>query len=344
MGIPDAGNVSRRFPPWLGSAAVYALSIGCLIWVYHDFHWKKELPRLARIHWAWILLAVAIDILVYVLQAYRWNLLLAPVVRPPLWQSVQAIYIGLFANEVLPFRSGELIRCYLLAKWVHQRFTAILSSALIERLIDGVWLILGFYAVSQVFDIPDVLDYAALILTLLVAIVGALVLFAVFNKRFAHHVSTKHRWSEIVVTLIEGLHSMGRSKTFPAAVVASAFYLLLQVIPIHAMMLGYGLDLGLAAAAVVLVILRLSTVVPGLPGNLGLFNAAAFMALHNLLKIDSQTAKSLSAVMFFIITVPLLIAGSIALATTGIEIRELQRQARGERSAKPVPVSPASDN
>jgi len=36
-----------------------------------------------------------------------------PVVRLRLWRTVQAIYIGLFANEVLPLRVGELIRCYL---------------------------------------------------------------------------------------------------------------------------------------------------------------------------------------------------------------------------------------
>ena len=35
----------------------------------------------------------------------------------PLWRTVQSIYIGLFANEVLPLRVGELIRCYLLAHW-----------------------------------------------------------------------------------------------------------------------------------------------------------------------------------------------------------------------------------
>src|SRR5450759_3766619 len=99
----------RRMPTWLGTVIVYTLSLACLLWVYHDFDWKTELPRLARIHWAWIAVAVASDVLVYFSQAWRWNILLRPVVRLPMGKSVQAIYIGLFANEVLPLRGGELI-------------------------------------------------------------------------------------------------------------------------------------------------------------------------------------------------------------------------------------------
>ena len=116
MGDRNASDAKLRVPGWLGPAVVYAISIFCLYWVYRDFDWEAELPRLQHIHWMWILLAVTSDILVYVSQAWRWNLLLSPVRDVPLGRSVQAIYIGLFANELLPLRSGEAIRCYLQGK------------------------------------------------------------------------------------------------------------------------------------------------------------------------------------------------------------------------------------
>jgi glycosyltransferase 2 family protein len=337
MASPVANQKSVRIPGWLGTAVVYAISVGCLWWVYHGFDWKSELPRLKHIHWAWIVLAVACDVLVYISQAWRWNLLLAPVASVPLWRSVKAVYIGLFANEVLPFRSGEIIRCYLQAHWSQIPLTTTLSSALIERLVDGVWLIAGFQMLSWLVpSVPDMLDAAAGTLTVLVGFIGGIVVFAVLNNRFAHHMVTRHRWSEVLRTIIEGLHTMGRSRSFFLSAAASTVYLALQVIPIYAMIRGYGVDqLTMSDAAVVLVVLRLSTVVPGLPGNLGLFNAAAYLALHRMLGVDAQTAKSLSAVMFFIITVPLLVAGWIALAATGLELREVYRRAH-ERSPKPA--------
>ena len=333
MSLPAAGGGRRRFPSWVGSVIVYAISVGCLLWVYHDFDWKAELPRFRHIHWLWIAVAVFSDILVYVSQAWRWNLLLSPIARLPLWRSVQAIYVGLFANEVLPFRSGEIIRCYLQGVWNKIPVPLVLSSAMIERLVDGVWLVLGFALTAMVVDLPDPVEFGGYALAGLVLLLGGLVAFAVLNKDFAHHVVTRHRWSELFRSIVEGLHIMGKSRSFGASILASIVYLGLQLIPVHAMIRGYGLDLSVADSAVVLVVIRLSTVVPGLPGNLGLFNAAAFTALHTMLGVDSQTAKSLSAVMFFIITVPLLAAGSIALAATGVKIREVY--ANAHRHARP---------
>jgi len=40
-----------------------------------------------------------------------------------MYKSIQAIYIGLFANELIPFRPGEVIRCFLLAHWARIHFT-----------------------------------------------------------------------------------------------------------------------------------------------------------------------------------------------------------------------------
>ncbi len=327
MSSPSASG-GRRFPAWLGSAIVYTLSFACLLWVYHDFDWRTELPKLRQIHPLWIVVAVAADVLVYVSQGWRWNILLAPVRRLPLWRSVQAIYIGLFANEVLPLRSGELIRCYLVAAWNRIPFPLVLGSALIERLIDGMWLILGFAAVSLFVELPQDLVTGVWILAGVVGFIAALLVFAVLNRRFAHHVATRRRWSEALRTIVEGLHAMGRSRTFPVAVAASIVYLALQVIPIHAMLEGYGLDLPLGAAAVVLVVLRLGTVLPSAPGNVGLFHLFAYLGLHRVLGVEAQTAKSVAGVMFFIVTVPLLAAGAIALAFTGSELRELYHRAR----------------
>ena len=271
MGIRSGGadKPGLRFPPWLGTVLVSALSLGCLLWVYHDFDWHKELPKLARVHWLWIALAVGCDVAVYVSQAWRWNVLMQPVSQLPFWKSVQAIYIGLFANEVLPLRSGELIRCYLVAVWDGVRFPLVLSSALIERLIDGVWLILGYGITTLFVDLPNEIDAGVTVLGSVVASIGVLVAYAVLNPRFARHAVTQHRWAAPLRLLVEGLHDMGRARTFPAALAISVLYLGLQVVPIHAMLMGYGLDLPWGAAMVVLIVLRLGDDCSGGAGQRG---------------------------------------------------------------------------
>ena len=57
------------------------------------------------------------DILSYVCQGMRWSLLLHPIGRISTFQATEAIYAGLFVNEILPMRLGEVLRIYLVSRW-----------------------------------------------------------------------------------------------------------------------------------------------------------------------------------------------------------------------------------
>ena len=61
-----------------------------------------------------------------------------------LWRTVQSVYIGLFANEVLPLRVGELIRCYLLAHWNGLNLSVDSLPPRWSVLIDGFWMLAAF--------------------------------------------------------------------------------------------------------------------------------------------------------------------------------------------------------
>ena len=92
------------------------VSIGCLVWALRDAKLGELKDDLASMNWWWVAVAVIADVVMYFWHAMRWRILLRPVVRLRYWDTVRAIYVGLFANEVLPFRVGEVLRCYLLTK------------------------------------------------------------------------------------------------------------------------------------------------------------------------------------------------------------------------------------
>ncbi len=324
---PNAGKQKQNALKWVS----YLISAVCLWWVYHNFAWSEELPRLKSVHWGWIVLAAGCDFLVYLVQAWRWNALLKPVARVPFWRTVQAIYIGLFANEVLPLKSGEIVRCYLLAHWNRLPFPKVFSAAMIERLIDGIILVAGFFYILRLRHYPKRVEVGVALLVVLVIVLGTLVVFAVLNKRFAHHVTTGHRWSESLLMIVEGLHLMARSRSSIEGIFASLVYLGLQVVPVYALMAGYQHRLDWTDAVVVLLIIRLGTIVPGAPSNIGVFQLFAFLALSNVLGVERETAKSIAFLMFLVITVPLLVGGSVALALTGSDLSEVYEQARNYR-------------
>jgi uncharacterized protein (TIRG00374 family) len=304
----------------------YTVSVLSLIWVYKGFDWERELPRIWATDVRWVAVAVVADILVYCCQGWRWALLLNPIEPVSVWRSIQAIYVGLFANEVLPLRTGEVIRCYLQAKWSAVPFGLVVSSAVIERIFDGIWLVLAFNVITLFVRLPRVLVDGSYVVLAVLVVLATLLAIAVFMKHHAHAAVSQSRWKERLWHIVEGLHEMGNSRSFYQSAALSFVYLALQVIPVYALMRGYGIDLSFGHATVVLVILRLGSIPPQAPGNVGSFQLLTKLGLM-LFGIDKATATGFATLLFFVVTVPLWLGGFVALALTGMRLREIHHHA-----------------
>jgi uncharacterized protein (TIRG00374 family) len=325
----------RWMPSWLPQVLGYAISAACLFWVLHNYNLSELTAAIRTLDWKWVALSVVADLSVYLAHAWRWNVLLGPVVRLRYWRTVQSIYIGLFANEVLPLRVGELIRCYLLAHWSDFRISLSFASAAVERLIDGFWMLAAFLVTAGfVKRIPRDLILLVQALGLLLLIGVALLVWVIYHKQHVHLVIRESRWASTLRHIVEGIHLMGNRRTIGFTVLVSGLYLLLQVVSVWALMNAYGFDLSFWVAGGVLVIVRLGTVIPNAPGNLGLIQVACVVALR-LFDVENDTAKTFSFVMFFALTLPLLIGGAVATALTGLNIGELRD--RAQRGAIAVP-------
>lgn len=302
-------------------------SLGILVWVLHDVNLGEVWSEIKQMHWGWVFLAAASDILVYVAQGWRWSMLLRPIADIPMMRSVRAIYVGLYANEVLPFRSGEIIRCYLQSRWGHLPFSVVLSSIAIERIFDGIWLVLYLALVVQFVDLPRTIRDGGFALILLVALLaGALGFIIAFQKK-AKELAAHWKWGDKAKVFIEDLQAMGGSRSFYQSWLASLPHLLAMTIPIYCVLRAYGFTgFCIWDAAVVNVIVRLGTVVPGAPGNLGVYQGLIVLALV-FFGIEENVAKRFSLIVWIIVTLPLLLAGVVALSVTGFKLRELQATA-----------------
>ncbi len=116
----------------------YLFALACLVWVFHDLHPRAILHSISGMSWRWIPLAVFFDILSYYSQGLRWSYLLHPLGRISALESTRAIYAGLFTNEILPLRAGELVRLWLVARRLEVRFVTVIPSVVVERFFDGI--------------------------------------------------------------------------------------------------------------------------------------------------------------------------------------------------------------
>lgn len=328
-------SVRSRIPSWFLPALGYIISIGALAWVLHGVDVGRLWSDFQSLDWGWVGIGVAADIMTYVIGGWRWSLLLAPVARLRFWRATQAIYVGLFSNEVLPLRPGEIIRSYLLARWAEIPFSVSVSSAIIERILDGIWLMIAFFITATFIALPGVVLEIAKAISVVILIAAVSLGVVMFRKHHAHAVVPRTRWSATVRVLIDDLHLIGNSKTFYASAAVSIIYLMIQVVPVYALMEAFGIDLGIWPAVVLLMLIRVGTAVPQAPGNIGTVQAIFVLGL-GMFGVDKTTATGYAFMTWGVITFPLLVAGFIALALTGLKLDDLSRRARAHMGTTPV--------
>ena len=136
-----------------------------------------------------------------------------------------------------------------------------------------------------------------------------------------------------VHVLIEDLHLIGHSRYLYYAALVSIPYLFMNVVPIYALMQAYGLDeASWARAGALMILLRLGSVAPQAPGNVGLFQVISTLGL-TLFGVQQAEARRFTLLLWGVITLPLLFAGFIAVVVTGAKIGDIHREAKAEMKA-----------
>lgn len=310
----------------------YAIAAAMLIWVFYDLHPREVLQHIVVRDWKWMFMGITVSILTYVLQGYRWSLLLRPVARVRPMRATQAIYAGLFTNEMLPLRLGELARAYLIASWERIGIVPIIPSILVERLLDGVFLAVAFGLAAIAVRLPDALDDAGDVLGVLVLLgVAAFVLVVATQGQAKTQPQSPNRLLRSVYSVVQrlagGLRAIGISARLYYAAVISMLMLASQIVALWLLMLSYGLQFPFVAAAVLFIIVSLGTAVPNAPGNVGTFQFFTVLGLA-LLGVDKVTAAGFSVVAFLALTLPMVTIGAIAFSLSGLKLAAVRNQLR----------------
>ena len=129
--------------------------------------------QLRTTQWGWVAAAVILGPLGLWARALRWRYLFPPRSNPP--GLVAATMIGYMVNNVLPLRAGEVARVYVVAhRWGHGFWTT-LGTVVVERVLDGMTVVLLIGVIVLMMPVPAYLQWGALIM-LVVNLVGIAVL------------------------------------------------------------------------------------------------------------------------------------------------------------------------
>jgi uncharacterized membrane protein YbhN (UPF0104 family) len=316
------GNGRRRLA-WIQRLGGYALALGGLIWVLHDIHPRELLAHLAVHDWRWIAAAVAADILSYAAQGWRWSLLLSPLGRLRGLRATQAVYAGLFTNEMLPLHAGELVRAYLASRWLNVRLVRVVPSIAVERLLDGIWLALGAGALAVFVPLPGNLEHAADLFGAFI-ITGVLVFIYLVYLRASHPEATNVRF-RFLSTAADGFREIAATKRLSRASLISLGVIVLQALSFWMVMPACGLMLPVWVGGAVFLIVHVGSAIPNAPGNVGAYQFFTVLGL-SLFGVDKPAAAAFSFVVFVVLSAPLWIIGFLAFSRSGLTLGRIRTE------------------
>lgn len=297
----------------------WLIAAAALAWVLHDVDAHAFLHAITGIHWSWVAAGLCFDVLSYLCQGWRWSMLFPARRGLSPFQATKAIYIGLFTNEVLPLRLGEIVRAWLAARWSGLGLAAVVPTLALERLMDALWLATGIAASALFVPLPASLRRGAWIL----AAVAAFGLIALFVLLFRPPRGLLLKW---LPALRQQLHDAARTGALWRGFLASGLLLAAQILAFWAILRACSLPFGIGVAAVVLLVVHLGTAIPNTPANVGSYQFFVVFGL-SLFSADKSAAAAFSLVVFVLLTVPLWLLGFLALRSTGSSLAQLRREA-----------------
>jgi len=339
---------SRAFRLIIG----YVAAALCLAWVFHDVDWKRFVQGLAAVNWTWIPLAVLGDTLSYVCQGVRWHWLLKPQGRLSVLRTTEAIYFGMFLNETLPLRVGEVARGYLVSRWMAKPLVAIIPSMALERLIEGLWVTIAIGVTAIFVPLPKDLMKAGDILGVAVLAATALILFLALRKKKPALLSPasppsrgkiRHALRVFFNRLDIELRAIGLSWELGGAFLATFVMYACQVLAFWLVMEAYGIHRSLLAGAVVFLVVHLGTALPNAPANVGTYQLFCVLGLA-FFGVDKTAATAFSVIVFILLSVPLWALGAVAFGRSGMTLASFRQkipklEAQGkDPEAKPGPT------
>jgi hypothetical protein len=265
-----------------------------------------------------------------VLRVERWRLMFRPHDRPGFAPTFWALVLGLFANNVLPARLGEIARMAALSRETGLRRTQVLTTIAVERVFDFAALaiiaactvpLMPSGSLRRNLTIAVVVIFLAL-LALLLALAAPRV--RAVGRRLVRRLPVigGERGERTVESLRSGIDALRDWRVLAMVMFWSLSSWIALAVSNWFVLQMFDAGAPWHAAVIALLATNLAMVVPSSAASIGVFEVAARSSL-TAYGVPAALALSFALILHAINILPTLPVGAAALARVGLTGREL---------------------
>jgi uncharacterized protein (TIRG00374 family) len=322
-----------------------------ILWLFaRNLNWAEVKESLSRADWRLLAVAGAIICVGYMVRAFRWRTLLAPITPSSLRELFAATTMG-FSAIFLLGRAGEVVRPIVLPlRDPRVRPGASFVTIMVERLCDMMAVALVFAVNLLWFRAPAgrEADYAYVRkagLVLLLVIAFGIIILALFKRHsqsvIAWFEKRLNSWNFVpkkVAQAITGLlENLARAlsvfvnvRELAATIGWTALLWLAVTATTFLVMKAFGMQPGFRDSLFIMGWALVGSLVPTPGGAAGGFHATTKYGLTTFLGVEENQAAAIAIVMHLAYFAPAVIFGVYYFFTSDISIARLRQMAAPE--------------
>jgi glycosyltransferase 2 family protein len=306
----------RSWRAWVGTGI-------SLIFLYFAFRGQdlgEIRDALRETNLWWVIPALALYFVGVWLRAVRWSVLMRPLAPVTARELLPVVAVGYMANNILPLRTGEVVRSVVVRQRFGVRKTATLATIAVERLFDGLTM-LGFMFLAMSFvSFTSQLEHLAIIAFALFSclLIGlfALTLGGSFVDRLLQLVlgpmpeRVADRVERMAESFLNGLGIFRQRRDLALVAALSVAAWLFEASMYWVLAIGFGgairETMGWAETLLTTGVANMATLIPSSPGYIGQFEYGVKLVLADALGIGESSALAYAilvhAALYFPIT------------------------------------------
>jgi uncharacterized protein (TIRG00374 family) len=324
-----------RRVPW-HALIITAITAFFVWWFVKDLDLVEVGRAVRHAHPGLVAAAVGVTVQTYLIRAWRWQRLLAPVGRARFRVAFRTTVIGFAATFFLPGRVGEVLRPYLLARQEGFGLLPVMATIVVERVLDlaSVMLLFGVFAATTRIELGRELAGGAIAAAVVaVVLVAGMAVMAGHPERLGRLATRLTRVlpgrladvaGHFTQTFTEGLAVMRHPRHLFAAFGLSILLWLSVSAGVWLVSRAFGLALPFTGSFLVLMYLVVGVAVPT-PGGAGTFHAFYSLAMTSFFGAPVDAAGAAAIVLHAVSFVPVGLAGLVFMAQDGLTLSGLQQ-------------------
>ncbi|MCS7282482.1 MAG: lysylphosphatidylglycerol synthase transmembrane domain-containing protein [Anaerolineae bacterium] len=309
-----------------------AISLFFLWLAFRDLHLPEVWMGLRTARYVWVIPGVVVYFISVWFRSWRWHFLLRGSKRVSANRLFPIVVIGYMGNDLLPFRLGEVLRAYVLWRKEGIHIGTTLTTALLERLFDGLTLIL--FVLFGLLFVPLSVFLGRIVAVASAVFFGALMVFLFLAAR-PDLLRRLGRWGigklvprhfrrpfwGFLEGIIIGLEGLRRAQDIAILFGVTVWVWLLETLKYWLVSFAFALDLGYIPMMVMGGAVNLLTALPSLPGYIGTFEMG--IRILEGLGAPAAPAASYILVLHAILLIPVSLLGLFFLWLEGIRWAEV---------------------